>query len=178
MNIQKIFWHTSSPSEGTKDGDPTSDGLCSVSTLTNSKNKIFSNLLRLTRSVVRKSRKACLSSQQISYDSTLYMCVLSTEFASCHPCGVQIFVKQCAPESDVCALSTCFLLREEHKNSGTMTSKDIIWLPSDNYCLKANAFNYSVWHLHIHKHTSILWTTFGVQSVRHGGIYPLQHFKC
>ena len=53
-----------------------------------------------------------------------------------------------------------------------MTSTDIICLPSDNYCLKANAVNYSVWHLRIQKH--ILWTG---QSIKYGGIYPLQDFK-
>jgi len=32
-----------------------------------------------------------------------------------------------------------------------------------------------MWHLHIHNH--ILWTTLRVQSVQHGGIYPLQDFN-
>jgi hypothetical protein len=56
-----------------------------------------------------------------------------------------------------------------------MTSTDIIRLPSDNYCLNGNAVDCSVWNLHVHKY--ILWTTVRIQRIKHGGIYPLQHFK-
>jgi hypothetical protein len=57
-----------------------------------------------------------------------------------------------------------------------MMTKDIIWIPSDNYCLKSNVINYNAWHLHIHKH--IIGTTIRVQRVKHVGIYPLQDFEC
>lgn len=57
-----------------------------------------------------------------------------------------------------------------------MKSTDIILRPSDIYCLKSNAANYNVWHFRIDKY--ILWTTIRVQSVKHGGMYPLQDFKC
>jgi hypothetical protein len=48
--------------------------------------------------------------------------------------------------------------------------------PSDIYCLKADSANYNAWHFRIHKY--ILWTIVRGQSVKHGGMYPLQDFKC